>query len=51
MASRALKAKIRALTYRNSPQDPSRVPIRLNLIMRGSPRFLSLSHDVAQAGA
>jgi RNA-directed DNA polymerase len=32
---RSLKAKIRALTYRNSQQNPSSVLIRLNLIMRG----------------
>ena len=32
---RSLKAKIRALTYRTSQQNPSSVLIRLNLIMRG----------------
>jgi hypothetical protein len=32
---RSLKAKIRALTYRNSQQNPSSVLIRLNQIMRG----------------
>jgi RNA-directed DNA polymerase len=32
---RSLKAKIRALTYRKSQQDPSSVLIRLNQIMRG----------------
>jgi RNA-directed DNA polymerase len=32
---RSLKAKIRALTYRNSQQNPTSVLIRLNQIMRG----------------
>jgi RNA-directed DNA polymerase len=32
---RSVKAKIRALTYRRSQQDPGAVLIRLNQIMRG----------------
>jgi RNA-directed DNA polymerase len=32
---RSLKARIRALTYRNSQQNPSSVLIRLNQVMRG----------------
>jgi RNA-directed DNA polymerase len=44
---RSLKAKIRALTYKTSQQNPSSVLIRLNQIMRGSPRVVWLWHDVA----